>query len=563
MFVIIYTYPFGDVLIFTCKRMKIFPHQFGVALSTKEVHCGLVGENIDESFVGTMPLPPLPPFHLCKPYSRSLQQHLFLMLQRCKSMRQLTQLHAQLLLNGFSQKCFLLTKLLSFCIASGDVSHAATAFSLVDHPSTTLSNQMLRALSLSPTPLNCLLFYNQMLQRRETFKPNGFTYAFLFSACARANSSLLCQGEQLHARIVSAGFGSNVYVQTNLINMYATATAAAGGTREEAIARARKVFDDMPQRSIVSWNSMLAVYLQLGELHTASEFFGEMPKRDAVSWTAMITGWARAGKASQALELFREMRRARVTPDQVTMIALLSVCTELGDLELGRWIHARLDPLQGGRDRLVSLNNALIHMYIKCGAVDEALHIFHEMPMRSTISWTTMIAGLAMHGSSEDALGLFRSMREKPDAMTFLAVLCTCSHSGRIDEGRHYFMSMRKQHGIRPDVRHYGCMVDMLTRAGRLGEALELVEAMPMRPSDAVWGSLLGGCRRHGEVELAGHVVERLMELKPERAAGYLVLLSNVYAAVSRWEEAHRVRERMVDLAEHKPAGRSWMNPNE
>nr|CAD1826461.1 unnamed protein product [Ananas comosus var. bracteatus] len=178
--------------------------------------------------------------------------------------KKLTQLHAQLLLNGFSQKCFLLTKLLSFCIASGDVSHAATAFSLVDHPSTTLSNQMLRALSLSPTPLNCLLFYNQMLQRRETFKPNGFTYAFLFSACARANSSLLCQGEQLHARIVSAGFGSNVYVQTNLINMYATATAAAGGTREEAIARARKVFDDMPQRSIVSWNSMLAVYLQLG-----------------------------------------------------------------------------------------------------------------------------------------------------------------------------------------------------------------------------------------------------------------------------------------------------------
>ncbi|XP_073007327.1 pentatricopeptide repeat-containing protein At2g20540-like [Typha latifolia] len=497
-----------------------------------------------------MPLFPRP-LQFYKPYSRPLQQRLFLLLQTCKSKRQLNQIHAQLLLNGFSQKSFLLTKLLSFCIASGDLPYAVAAFSYVDKPSTTLSNQMLRAFSLSPKPRSCLLFYTQVLQGREGIRPNGFTYAFLLSACARAGASFLSQGEQLHGQIVSAGFDSNVYVRTNLINMYA----------KEEIASARKVFDEMPQQNMVSWNSMLVGYMRSGDLDAASGFFSEMRRRDAVSWTTMIAGFAQAGKSTQSLELFREMRRRRVTPDQVTMVALLSACADLGDLELGKWIHGRIDSSQRGKERLVSVNNALIQMYAKCGDVEEAGHIFRVMRRRTTLSWTTMIAGLAMHGRFDDALELFDKMLEKPDTATYLAVLMACSHSGRVNDGWRRFEDMARVHGIRPEMRHYTCMVDMLSRANRLPEALELVETMPVRADEVFWGALLGGCGRNGEVELASYVVDRLVEIKPEKAAGHLLFLANVYAAVSKWEEARRARERMVELGVRKPLGLSWTNP--
>ncbi|OQU89478.1 hypothetical protein SORBI_3002G198801 [Sorghum bicolor] len=340
---------------------------------------------------------------------------------------------------------------------------------------------------------------------------------------------------------------------TSLVGVYAAA---------RQLEDARKVFDEMLTRAVAAWNCMLAAYVRCGEVDAALRFFGEMPRRDAVAWTTMIGGCANAGRAAEAVDLFWRMRKARVKDDTVTMVALLTACAELGDLELGRWVHARVD-LEGSQWRTVLLDNALIHMYLKCGAIEDARCLFGMMPRRSTVSWTTMISGLAIHGHPQEALNLFHRMQDRPDGATMLAVLRACSHAGRIDDARWYFESMEGVYGINPEIQHYGCMVDMLCRWRRLNEALELVEKMPFQPNEGVWGAILSGCRRDGNLELAAKVNDRLVELQPERAAGHLVLLSNMYAAVGQWEQARMVRERVAALNAEKPAGRSWVNENE
>lgn len=333
----------------------------------------------------------------------------------------------------------------------------------------------------------------------------------------------------------------------------------AGGD-DGAVVFARRVFDEMPQRSVVTWNSMLVGLLRSDHVDAARKMFDDMTERNVVSWTTMIAGFARSGECKQALALFREMRRANVEPDQVALVAALSACAEVGDVELGRWIHAFSNSLLKQHQLLVSLDNALVHMYSRCGFVEEAYRVFREMPRRSAVSWTTMITGFAMHGRGEDALAMFEQMLNtrgvEPDDITFIGVLCACSHAGWVDEGRRYFEMMTRECCIEPRIEHYGCMVDLLSRAGLLDEAYELIRTMPMEPNNVVWGALLGGCRIHKDVELASRVGGWL---EPDH---HLVLLANVYAAAKRWDDVMRAWERMGNMGVRKPAGRSYIQVN-
>ncbi|OMO52853.1 hypothetical protein COLO4_36936 [Corchorus olitorius] len=390
--------------------------------------------------------------------------------------------------------------------------------------------------------------------------PDGFTYSYLLSACAR--SGLLREGKQVHGRVFVHGFCSNVFVRTNLINLYALVCG------DDGIGFARKVFDEMGERNVVSWNSLLAGYIRCGDVDMARRVFDEMPERNVVSWTTMVAGFARNGKCKQALSYFNQMRRARVELDQVALMAALSACAELCDLQMGKWIHSYIKETSRFRSQqlLVALNNALIHMYASCGLIEEAFQVLKYMPERSSVSWTSMIIGLAKQGFAQEALAVFESMLSlgdaevKPDAITYIGVLSACSHAGFVEEGRHHFTQMTQNWGIKPRVEHYCCMVDLLSRAGFLDEAFELIKTMPVRPNDAVWGALLGGCQIHKNADLASEVAEKLVaELDPSHAAGYLVLLSNVYATAKRWQDVANVRQKMIEMGVKKPAGRSWV----
>ncbi|KAL6846587.1 hypothetical protein ACP4OV_024035 [Aristida adscensionis] len=510
------------------------------------------------------------------PYSRALQQRLFLLAQRLSrrarspsaARRGLDQLHAQLLLNAFPRKRFLLAKLLSLAAAARDLPRAESLFLLSASsasasapapPPPTLANLLLRAAAASGAAPSALLALLSRLAARHGLRPNAFSFSTLLAALAAAGAgaAALPHARALHARALAAGALASPggHVVTSLVGAYAAA---------RRLGDARKVFDEMPARetTAAAWNCMLAAYVRCGEVDAALRFFGGMPRRDAVAWTTVIGGCTNAGRAAEAVELFWGMRKARVKDDAVTMVSVLTACTELGDLELGRWVHARVDQ-EGWERRTVLLDNALIHMYVKCGAVEDALCLFHEMPRRSTVSWTTMISGLAMHGRAEEALDLFHRMQERPDGATLLAVLWACSHAGRIDDGRRYFESMERVYGVTPEIQHYGCMVDMLCRRRQLYEALELVEKMPFQPNGGILAAILSGCKTEGNLELAAKVTDRLVELQPERAAGHLVLLSNMYAGAGQWYHAWMVRERVAGLSAEKPAGRSWLNPNQ
>uniref|UniRef100_A0A0E0B2U7 Pentacotripeptide-repeat region of PRORP domain-containing protein n=1 Tax=Oryza glumipatula TaxID=40148 RepID=A0A0E0B2U7_9ORYZ len=516
--------------------------------------------------------PNLPP-HV--PYSRALQQRLYLLAQHRRrrippgdgdasaARRALDQLHAQVVLNGFPRKRFLLAKLLSLAAAAADLPRAESLFlaapaaecsSSTSSSTPTLANLVLRAAASSRAPPDRLVALFSRLVSRHGFRPNAFSFSTLLAALADAGAAALPHGRALHARALACGLVlSSGHVLTSLLDLY----AAAGQLGE-----ARRVFDEMPGRTVAAWNCMLAAYVRCCEMDAALWFFNEMPGRDSVAWTTMIAGCVNAGRAAEAVELFWRMRKANAKVDAVTMVALLTACAEQGDLRLGRWVHAHVEQ-EGRQWRTVLLDNALINMYVKCGAVEDAHRLFLVMPRRSTVSWTTMISGLAIHGRAKEALDLFHRMQERPDGATLLAVLLACSNAGRVDDGRQYFQSMERFYGITPGIQHYGCMVDMLCHGKQLREATEFVETMHLQPNDAVLGALLSGCKREGNLELAAQVIERLIRLQPERAAGHLVLLANMYAGVGQWEQAGKVRERVAALNAGKPAGTSRVNPNQ
>lgn len=408
---------------------------------------------------------------------------------------------------------------------------------------------------MTQMPRESIKLYSRMVG--SGVKADEYTYSYVVTACVKAMT--LREGMLVHGRVLCSGFCGNVVVQTNLVNLY----FMSGG--EGLLGEARRVFDEMCERNVVAWNCLLSGYVRWGEIDGAWNVFDEMPEKNVVSWTTMIVGFVRNGKFKQALCLFYNMWRGCVKFDQVTLVAVLSACAELGALRFGRWIHCYY--IRGNLDvendeELVPLHNALVHMYASCGSVDESFKVFKMMPRRSAVSWTSMIMGFAKQGRGEEAIEVFRWMQAcgdndvRPDGITLLAVLCACSHAGLVEEGR-YFFNCIQTWGIELMIEHYGCMVDILSRAGHLGEAHRLIMSMPMKPNDAVWGALLSGCKIHKNAELASLVAQKMVwELDHDQAASYLVL-SNVYATTKKWQDVVDVKRMMVEDGAKKTPGQS------
>jgi len=206
----------------------------------------------------------------------------------------------------------------------------------------------------------------------------------------------------------------------------------------------------------------------------------------------------------------------------------------------------------------------LVDMYAKCGTIDDAHKVFNKMPTRDLVLWTSMIVGYAMHGCGNQAIQLFEQMQNsgtKPDYITFVGVLFACCHAGLVNEGRRYFELMSEYYHIIPRMEHYCCMVDLLGRAGYLDEVQDFINNMPIKPDIAVWGSLLGACRIHTNVELGKRVAEQIFELDPENSAPYLQL-SNIYATVGRWDDIENVQNLMKTRKVKKQPGCSWIEVN-
>lgn len=206
--------------------------------------------------------------------------------------------------------------------------------------------------------------------------------------------------------------------------------------------------------------------------------------------------------------------------------------------------------------------NALIAMYIKCGNLEAGLRVFYRMEGRKdVVSWNSIISGYGIHGFGKKALRVFKEMicsGIAPSSITFVSVLGACSHAGLVQQGKELFESMARDYGIVPAAEHHACMVDLLGRAGHLDEAAKIVEEMRIEPGPTVWGSLLGACRIHGNVELAERACARLFKLEPVNAGNY-ILLADIYAEARMWEEVSRVKKLVESKGLHKIPGCSWI----
>jgi pentatricopeptide repeat protein len=534
------------------------------------------------------------------------------LLQGClnnKSLPGSKRIHAHIIQTGFHcQDVFLWTLLVTIYAKLGFLLDGRKVFDKMLQRNVVSWTVMIAAYARHGFGREAMALFRHM--QDTDVQPNQFTFASVIPACAS-----LIDLEDVYDEIRSLGYDSDVFVANGLVDMYAKcgniekardlfdkmpmrsvvswnamiAAYAQKGYFKEAL----KLFKEMPERNVASWNAMIAGYAQNGLVEEAMNLFREMPMPNVVSWTSMITGYAQDGKMDEALKLFQEMPERNVVswnamiagyaqnglgqealkffcqmkssgfkPNSQTFVGVLPVCANLAALEQGMEIHD--DVMRSGYQSDIFVGNALVDMYAKCGSIENARHVFDKMHQRDVVSWTTMIAGYAMHGYGKQSVQLFEQMRlsaVKPDRVTFIGVLSACCHAGLVDEGRQYFDCMSQHYHILPTLEHYGCMIDLLSRAGQLDEALDFIKKMPIKPDAAVWGSLLGACRIHKNIELAEYVAKHIFELDPKNGSPY-VLLSNIYAAAGRWDNFQKLRGQMRDRKVKMKSGCSWIEVN-
>ncbi|KAK4253679.1 hypothetical protein QN277_010321 [Acacia crassicarpa] len=292
-------------------------------------------------------------------------------------------------------------------------------------------------------------------------------------------------------------------------------------------------------------NSLINMYGKFGCLDSAFRLFLEIPEPNLVSWNSMVAICTQNGIPDGAFQHFNMMKHNGLLPDEATIVALLQACENLPVVKLVETIHAVI--FTCGLDENVTITTSLLILYSKLGRLHASHKVFTEISKPDKVAWSAMIAAYAIHGHGETAIELFeRKVRQgmEPDHVTFTHLLSACSHSGLVEEGRYYFHIMSNVFGIQPRLDHYSCMVDLLGRRGLLNDAYELIKNMPLEPNAGVWGALLGACRVYRNIELGKEAAEKMIALDPLDSRNY-IMLSNIYSAAGLWDDASKVRASM------------------
>ncbi|KQJ83262.1 pentatricopeptide repeat-containing protein At4g38010-like [Brachypodium distachyon] len=506
--------------------------------------------------------------------------------------------------------------------APADAVHALLRLRASAHP----FNALISHLTLSGEPSSAFRTFAALLAagRGEPRRPDGYTLPATLKACARlgagGDDGGLREGRQVHAVAEKGGFLGRLPVRNALVTLYGVCGECGD---------ARRVFDEMASRDVVSWtalvsafvrggrfaealvlvgqmdvvpnegtlacvlvacgrlgaaragkavhgwylrresdlklivgNAVLDMYVKCEKLDLARRVFDRLLVRDVISWTIMISGLVQCKLPSKALEVFNEMQKSRVKPDKVVLSTVLSACTSLGALESGRWVHEYIE--RKGIEWDVHVGTSLVDMYAKCGCLETSLSIFRKMPLKNLSSWNALINGFALHGHGREALEHFDRMVASglaPNEVSFIIVLGACCHSGLVQEGLQLFESMKNSYKLSPWEEHYGSVVDLLGRAGLIHEAYSVTKAMPMRPAVFTWGALLSACQAHRQVDFSQQILRHVHELESSESGVY-ALLSNIYAVNHRWADVKRVRGLMSEKGLQKEPGSSVIEVN-
>ncbi|XP_023768602.1 pentatricopeptide repeat-containing protein At1g11290, chloroplastic [Lactuca sativa] len=410
-------------------------------------------------------------------------------------------IHGYIFRSGYERLSNVLTALLDMYLKCGSLSIARVIFNKMSVRNVVSWNIMIDGYAESGDSMESLILFQKMLD--DGIKPTGVTIMAALHACA--DSGDLSRGQFLHRLANELGL----------------------------------------QNDIPLTNSLISMYSKCKQIEIAGKLFKNMKEKTRVSWNTMILGYAQNGRVIEALNHFRDMKLENIEPDSFTMVSIISAISESSILLQAKWIHGIVT--RSFLDRNVFVKTALVDMYAKCGAITIARKLFDLMDEKHITTWNAMIDGYGTHGCGKEAIELFNKMENeniKPNNITFLCIISACSHSGFIKEGVRYFSIMKEKYAIDPTMDHYGAMVDLLGRSGRLQEAWDFILKMPVEPGVNVFGAMLGACRIHKNVKFGEMAAERLFKLNPNDG-GYYVLLANLYASVSMWDKVNEIRTKM------------------
>ena len=645
-----------------------------------------------------------------------------ILLELTTSISELHQILPHIIKNGFYNQHLFQTKLISLFCKFGSINEALRVFDSVETKLDVLYHTMLKGYVKNSSLSESLSFFKRM--QNDEVEPVVYDFTYLLQLCGENLD--LKKGMEIHGMLIKNGFESNLFAMTAVVNLYAKCrkiddadkmfvrmperdlvfwnTVVAGYAQNGFARKALKLVLDMQEDgkkadsitlvsvlpavadvkdlrigrlihgyavrlgfdSMVNFSTaLLDMYFKCGEAETGRLVFQRMSSKNVVSWNTVIDGLAQNGESEEAFAMFLKMLEEKVEPTNVSMMGALHACSNLGDLERGRFVHRLLDEkkldsnvsvmnslismyskckrvdiaasvfdnLEGkttvtwnamilgyaqngcvndalnlfctmqsqgtkpdsftfvsvitaladlsvtrqakwihglairtNMDKNVFVATALVDMYAKCGAIKTARELFDTMQERHVITWNAMIDGYGTHGLGKAALDLFDDMQNeaslKPNDITFLSVISACSHSGFVDEGLYYFKIMKEDYGLQPSMDHYGAMVDLLGRAGKLDDAWKFIHEMPIKPGITVLGAMLGACKIHKNIELGEKAADRLFELNPDEG-GYYMLVANMYASASMWDKVAKVRTAMEKKGLYKTPGCSlveWRN---
>ncbi|KAL0922951.1 hypothetical protein M5K25_006985 [Dendrobium thyrsiflorum] len=468
-------------------------------------------------------------------------------LEKCSVLKDVKKIHAHAVTCGLSHFAYITSRILARYTDTGDMDDAYELFDSITSPTIFNWNTIIRGFSKSSEAERGLLVFIKM--RRSAIEPNMHAFPFVVKSCGAILSLF-----QVHAQVFLFGFNLDVYVTSSLIRRYSNLGE---------VELAHKVFDECTMRNVVCWTSLISGYCSRGLFDRARQVFDVMPEKTDASWSAMVSGYVQNKRYEDAMELFLELKVSLSgNLNRSLLVSALSACSAMGIFEEGRWIHSYIDGK--GLEYGLELGTALVDFYAKCGFIELAMKVFDKIHDKDVTAWSAMIVGLAMNGHSRFAVQIFSEMlrrKLKPNAITFIGLLTACNHGGLVDEGTTYFKVMDLVYGIAPSIEHYGCMVDLLSRAGKTKEAEQMVLSMPVEPDGAIWGSLLHGCFVHGDNELAERVGSHIIKVEPEHYGRY-VGLANAYAAMGRWEGVAKVRRVIKERGVIATAGWSLVEVN-
>ncbi|XP_072996295.1 pentatricopeptide repeat-containing protein At1g11290, chloroplastic-like isoform X1 [Typha latifolia] len=526
------------------------------------------------------------------------------------------QLHSSVVKLGFSTNLFINTALLTLYCNCRRFRVAQQLFDEMPERNGVTWNTLIYGHSQSHAPILAVEFFVKMASLGISLSPSSVSSVLV--ACSKLEA--MENGMMLHCVGFKCGFGSNVVVGTALVDMYSKCHDVGAARRlfDEMAERnvitwttlvsayaleyrpndAMLFVREMRQHGVglneVTYNSLLSsfskfedlfhgrqvhslviregleddpyivvtlitMYSKCGSSEDFSKLCSSFRSHDQVSCNSIISGFSHLGDGKQVLQRFLQMRRENIHVDLFTFASVLRAIAILSALEEGKQIHALI--FKTGHASNVCVQNGLVSMYAKCGAIYHCKQVFSSMDEPDLVSWNSLLSGCAQHGFGREAVALFEQMRinkVRPDGTTFLSVLTACSHVGLVEKGLEYFYSMKEGAEIVAGVEHYACVVDLLGRAGYLMEAESFVNDMPIKPGVSVYRALLSACQIHGNVEIAKRAAEDLFQLCPDDPSTH-VLLSNSFAADGSWDNAAGIRKIMRGKGLKKKPASSWV----